>query len=373
MDESERRRDRNAEAGWRPAASRVPRLRQRNMRIGLGASGAVLVANVAYLAITLDRPNRPALLALQMLAITVGIVAVAAPGGRSGAWLEARLHRHVSTGGALVFWGASQTALILLAMGLDGGLTSPMTLLLFVPLLMGSSTFSQRFVALCAAGNVGGVFVVGALTGTLNAGTSTLLPVVLASTALAASIAGRSVWELASQLDRANLALEELARADSLTGCLNHRSFHQELASALANESGPDAITAVLLIDIDHFKRINDRYGHPAGDEVLVAIAEGITASLRAEDVLGRTGGEEFAVLLPGSGVDTALAIGERVRTSIAALAGVPEPITASIGVAISWGVATTPVALVNAADRAMYDAKHAGRDQMVVAGSAAR
>jgi diguanylate cyclase (GGDEF)-like protein len=347
---------------------RVPRLRRRNMRIGLAASGALLVANVGYLVATLDRPNRVPLLALQALAIAVGILVVATPRNGIGTWLR----RRISTLGAMLLWAASQTAIILAAMVLDGGLSSPMTLLLFVPLLIGALTFTPGTVAIHVSGNVVGVVGVGVVTGTLDIGTAALLPVVLASTAAVATTAGRSLWVLTSQLDRANAELAELARTDPLTGCLNHRSFHEALGAALEDRRGAGdrgAEVAVLLLDVDHFKRINDRYGHPTGDEVLVAIAEAVGNAIRDGDLLGRTGGEEFAVLLPATDRGAATEVGERIRTAFASLVDLPEPMTVSVGVAVGRGAEVSPVALLRAADRAMYDAKDAGRDRVLVAG----
>lgn len=335
------------------------------MRIGLAASATVMVPNVAYYLATLDRPNRPALFVLQTLAVAVGVLVVVTSRGRAGTWLRAR----VSAGCVLLFWTASQTLFILVAMALDGGLVSPLSALLLMPLLIGSLTFTPRVVVICAVGNALGIVAVGAVTATLDVGHGAILPTVLAATALVATTAGRSLWELTSELDRANADLLELARADSLTGCLNHRSFHEELTAALTREERRGGSVAVLLIDVDHFKRINDRYGHPMGDEVLIAMANAMSASIRAGDVLGRTGGEEFAVLLPDTDLAAAVEVGERLRDRSARLVDVPERMTVSVGVAVSWGAGTAPAALVHEADRAMYDAKRAGRDRLAVAG----
>jgi diguanylate cyclase (GGDEF)-like protein len=136
----------------------------------------------------------------------------------------------------------------------------------------------------------------------------------------------------------------------------------------------PIARFSVLLLDLDHFKRINDSYGHPAGDTVLKAVAERASRCLRPDDVLGRFGGEEFIVLLPGTELVDAAVVGERIRRAIEV-----EPVrhgalniavTASIGAAQVCDDALTANEVVRDADRALYDAKTAGRNRLVVASS---
>jgi diguanylate cyclase (GGDEF)-like protein len=130
---------------------------------------------------------------------------------------------------------------------------------------------------------------------------------------------------------------------------------------------------SVIMIDLDHFKKINDTHGHPVGDEVLVKVASRLRSCMRAQEALGRYGGEEFLIVLPGSSGATAAAIAERMRKAIAVEAEAVEGKT--INMSISAGVASTDVfpkavveELINRADAAMYAAKKAGRNRVVCA-----
>ncbi len=121
---------------------------------------------------------------------------------------------------------------------------------------------------------------------------------------------------------------------------------------------------SAIFIDLDHFKRINDVYGHAAGDAVLRGVAETLNVCLRECDLLGRFGGEEFVVLLPETGIDDAMRVADRMRKDVACLqlGQIPEAITVSAGVA-EWTSDETGEALLQRADRALYRAKDAGRN----------
>jgi diguanylate cyclase (GGDEF)-like protein len=127
------------------------------------------------------------------------------------------------------------------------------------------------------------------------------------------------------------------------------------------------------MLDLDHFKQINDRYGHGKGDEVLAAVGAAITANLRVSDFAGRFGGEEFLILLPETTTASALPSAERIRTAIAAitLPGLDRDITASLGIADLLEHAGSSDGLVHEADRALYAAKAQGRNRTVVAAPA--
>jgi len=150
--------------------------------------------------------------------------------------------------------------------------------------------------------------------------------------------------------------LRELCERDPLTGVLNRRAWDQLLAGALRKRTQP---LFVALIDLDHFKDYNDRYGHPAGDALLRRAAAAWRSTVRANDVLARYGGEEFAVLLAGCEDEIALEIAERLRQSTI------DEQTISIGLA-RWDGAQTAARLVERADRALYKAKHLGRNRVV-------
>jgi diguanylate cyclase (GGDEF)-like protein len=122
---------------------------------------------------------------------------------------------------------------------------------------------------------------------------------------------------------------------------------------------------SIAVLDLDHFKRVNDRHGHKTGDQVLVAAAHALGTNLRAEDQLGRLGGEEFLVLLPDTDVEAAAHVAEKLRAAVAC-APTTVPVTVSIGLATWDGEATDD--LLHRADEALYAAKDAGRDRVMAA-----
>jgi two-component system cell cycle response regulator len=175
---------------------------------------------------------------------------------------------------------------------------------------------------------------------------------------------------LQDELRARNEELERLATTDLLTGLHNRRSMQEHLeieTSRVARHGGP---LTVLLLDIDHFKQINDVHGHAAGDDVLRELPDRLLGCLRREDVCGRWGGEELLVLLPDSDAHDGAEVAERLRSVIAATPFPPLglTITASIGLA-GWD-GDTPDRLLQRADAALYEAKAAGRDTVRRAGA---
>jgi len=164
-------------------------------------------------------------------------------------------------------------------------------------------------------------------------------------------------------------AVASEARTDQLTQLPNRRHF-DEYCTLLASRRRASDKVAILAVDVDHFKRINDTYGHPVGDQVLRAIGNAIQVSVRDEDVPARYGGEEFVVLLRNPAPGVAIEIGERIRQSVRELdlshSGVSERITVSVGVATGHAAGEPIDAIVERADRALYSAKRAGRDRVV-------
>jgi diguanylate cyclase (GGDEF)-like protein len=165
-----------------------------------------------------------------------------------------------------------------------------------------------------------------------------------------------------------NLALSQTrALTDQLTGLPNRRSIDDTLKrmAAFAGRSGTPL--AAVLFDLDHFKKVNDQYGHEKGDEVLAAVGVAVAATVRASDFVGRFGGEEFILLLPDTDRARALVIAEKVRTTVAGVevVGVSRPITVSVGVAAIPDDAPEPTLLLRAADRALYLAKAQGRNRV--------
>ncbi len=168
-----------------------------------------------------------------------------------------------------------------------------------------------------------------------------------------------------------NLAVAEIrAATDGLTGLPNKRAVTDAVKRTVAQASTTQAPLALLLIDLDHFKQINDKRGHAVGDQVLANVGAVLRAVLRAQDFAGRNGGEEFAILLPDTEIADALAIAERIRTAIAeiSLPGTDVSVTASIGVAGFPDHASTQERLERLADAALYLAKRQGRNRVELA-----
>lgn len=173
---------------------------------------------------------------------------------------------------------------------------------------------------------------------------------------------------LASQ--KMGAELRQLASTDSLTGIMNRRAFRRAADGLFRSDV---AWGYLLMIDLDHFKQINDRYGHAVGDTVLTSFAETLRRAVRAGDFMGRTGGEEFCVLLPAIDGQAALAIAERIRAGTQALALTVEGDAAPLRVTVSIGVASidpgcTLDQTMAQADKALYAAKRAGRNRVVQA-----
>ncbi|MGV7211302.1 diguanylate cyclase [Oxalobacteraceae bacterium A2-2] len=174
--------------------------------------------------------------------------------------------------------------------------------------------------------------------------------------------------------DRLRGELARLEVVDGLTGVPNRRGFYQALGPWLALARRPGQATALLVLNLDHFKRVNDGYGHPVGDLVLKTMVEICQRQLRDSDLMGRLGGAEFAILLPRTSAGDALLVAERIRGAVAATPVKAE--RALINMTASLGVTTiraddTPVLLFQRADDALRQAKQDGRNRVAQAGSA--
>jgi diguanylate cyclase (GGDEF)-like protein len=173
---------------------------------------------------------------------------------------------------------------------------------------------------------------------------------------------------LTAQLSEALAAASQQAATDGLTGLPNRRSLDQLLNAQLAMAQREGRPFSVLMLDLDHFKAVNDTHGHAVGDAVLRGFAQRIQAQLRRSDVCARYGGEEFCVVLPGTADALALDAGERLRRAVAGAPLAPKvPVTVSVGVA-TWRAGDDAAALLARADEALYTAKRTGRDRVVAA-----
>jgi two-component system cell cycle response regulator len=167
-------------------------------------------------------------------------------------------------------------------------------------------------------------------------------------------------------------ALRLLATRDQLTGLLNRREFERILAEERTRAGQSGKSFALVLVDIDHFKRVNDQHGHPAGDEVLRQVARRLEAGIRSGDHVARIGGEEFAIVMAEADDTVALEVAERLRQTLAATPvqagpGLQLPLTLSVGVGVFPQHTDKSRDIVAAADQALYRAKSAGRNRVVL------
>jgi len=170
-----------------------------------------------------------------------------------------------------------------------------------------------------------------------------------------------------------NVELYRRATTDRLTGIFNRHAFEELARREVARGKRSGRAPGMLMVDVDHFKRINDSLGHLVGDEVLASVAKALAASLRQQDLIGRWGGEEFCVLLPETNASEVGAVAERLRTNVAELVGMKHadgviPVTVSIGAVSPGQVINDFGALLQAADDALYRAKAEGRNRTVAA-----
>ena len=182
---------------------------------------------------------------------------------------------------------------------------------------------------------------------------------------------GERVLALQERLLSIQEALRHEATRDALTGLWNRRMILEQLNREVHRASRDGEALAVTVADLDHFKAVNDRYGHVVGDAVLRAASDRMRSVLRSYDFIGRYGGEEFLIILPTCEAGLALSIAERARRAMSgaslAVDGKDIPLTVSLGVACSAKATSDPSALIHAADQALYRAKAAGRNRVEI------
>jgi len=174
-----------------------------------------------------------------------------------------------------------------------------------------------------------------------------------------------------AMIELKNQELHRMATRDALSGCLNRRAFHEQLAPLFARAHKQASPLSCLMIDIDHFKVVNDSHGHATGDRVIQEVAKQIAAAARSDDLVCRYGGEEFVVVAPNLGVDETRALAEQIRMRVeretgAALHDVPQlKVTVSVGVHTRGAGAATVAELIDRADQALYRSKRTGRNRV--------
>lgn len=331
-----------------------------HVRLGLWMSAVVISMIAVYLVATPGRTHQALAWGI-VVAAAVTTVAVAALPWR-------RLVQGPLALRTMVVWSLLLVPMIVLLSAVDGGSSSPIGLLLMLPLVFASMAYPFRATLLVGAAMVVGQLAIAVVSGPVTPQDVVLRAAVLVLVAMMGALTSRNHWRTVNRVEELAGQLQRLAHVDGLTGCLNHRGFHERLDAEVARSRRTAHPLALLQVDLDHFKLVNDGFGHPVGDEVLMAVGGVLRQVARRADAVGRVGGEEFAVLLPGSDLAEATAVAERLRDAVGTMA-LPVPVTLSVGVSALPEAAATDEELVTTADRALYAAKRAGRDRVVVAG----
>jgi diguanylate cyclase (GGDEF)-like protein len=268
-------------------------------------------------------------------------------------------------------WATGGMLMALIGIWVDGGLRSPLIWLLPLSVMITALVHHPPLVIWSGVIAVAGILTLELMgAGHEQPGSMLIHLLLLGAVVYVGVIGSQARWNLIEAQVENAARLAELAERDGLTGLLNHRAFHERLAQELAGAVRNHSALALLVIDLDRFKRINDTHGHLVGDAVLQAVTETIQGAARAGDVAARVGGEEFCLLLPATDLTGAQALGERIRSAVGDIER-PSRITVSIGISVYPSDAMTAANLFDGADRAMYRAKGGGRNRVCVADAA--
>jgi diguanylate cyclase (GGDEF)-like protein/putative nucleotidyltransferase with HDIG domain len=297
-------------------------------------------AGFAYVAVTWETAHRSTLLDLFAIAAIPGLLMVLLP-------LQ-RIVRSRFNGVFFVAWSLVQITLVGAIVATDGGATSPLAVLFFLPLV-----FAALFYPLGSFVPVGAIDVfafvgVGSAYGTVDPAYLGFIAACLASTAVMCA------WQ-AQNHDEQRERLTEVSRTDPLTGCLNRRGFGERVKAELDEAFRRGRQVAIVMLDLDNFKGVNDAEGHAAGDELLTWVVEQIRHAVRPADAIGRLGGDEFAILAPGASYENAEEIAQRARERLCDRIGVTS------GIACFPTDAMERDELYQRADTRLYQAKHGG------------
>lgn len=317
-------------------------LRTRMIAAGLWLSVLLLGSVGAWVASTWDRPHRGGLLVMAGGAALATVVIALLPRER----IVAGRHREVFFLG----WSLSLIVFIAIAAGLDDGVRSPIVLMLFLTLVYAALSYPRWAVSVVAGVSLLAVLVLSRVAHHPGGGPTD--PVYFVGLMLTLAVTGTMCIFQARIQEQPRAELARVSRADSLTGALNRLGFVERVEVELREVARAGSPLALGLLDFDEFKAVNDRFGHPAGDELLGWAAGAMRAALRPGDALARIGGDEFAVVLPRTSLVQADEIADRLRLAL------------SLRVSTSAGAASTETDGASAeqlhleADRRLYAAK---------------
>jgi diguanylate cyclase (GGDEF)-like protein/putative nucleotidyltransferase with HDIG domain len=327
---------------------------------GVWLTFGVCATALAYAAVTWEHPHRGLVAALFCAGFAGGVVIALLP-------VERILRNPTLTDVFFISWSGFDIGLIAVSVAADGGARSPFSLLFLLPMVFAAVFYPLRTFIPVAAADVLGFLVVADLYGDPDVAYVAFVAACLAFAAVLCA------WQ-AQNHDRARDRLMRMSRTDHLTDSLNRRGFEERVRAELAEASRSDRSLALVLLDLDNFKAVNDIHGHEAGDELLCWVVDGVKSAVRAMDTVGRLGGDEFAILAPDVDRAAAEQLGERIR-------GVLAPrIAVTVGIGCYPVDGTDPDELQRRADRHLYDQKHglptrfaAGRRELSWAATLAR
>ena len=330
------------------------------VKTGVWLTFAVCAAGIAYTGATWSQTNRDLIAALFGLGFLGGALVSVLP-------LERILRRSSARHAFFSTWSLFDIAVIAVAVAADGGAHSPFTLLFFLPMVFAAVFYPLHIFVPVGLADVFAFLLVANLYGEPDVAHVAFVAACLSSAAVLCA------WQ-AQNHDRARDRLVQVSRTDPLTGSLNRRGFEERVQAELGDSLRTGNALALVLLDLDNFKAVNDLHGHPAGDELLCWVVDRITITVRPRDPVGRLGGDEFAVLAPGLTRGGAEALGERIRSVLA------ERVAVTTGVACFPVDGADPDELQKRADSHLYQQKHglttsfaAGRRELSWASTLAR
>lgn len=330
---------------------------RRHLHMGIGSFvlGGLLL--LVYIAVTPHSPHRGILMIVDIGTIvgSLGIIGPVGTRSLTASWRDAFFFG----------WSVATVAVIAVALGLDGGAGSPLAGLLVLPVLFGGLLYRLPAVmglAGMALGCFGVIFLAGPPVGGARALATTVM-IGVAGGISATGAMNRYIWEQERQ--SLTKRLHGLATHDGLTGCLNYQAFQDALVVESNRADRYERPLSVVIADLDGFKAINDTNGHGVGDRTLASVAAAMLSGVRLTDLVGRIGGDEFAILLPETSIEEARRLVERIRAQMRRTES-PTPATLSFGLSIWQGRGDSPGELLRRADSALYDAKRLGRNGVV-------
>ncbi|MCU1600975.1 MAG: hypothetical protein JWO22_1684 [Frankiales bacterium] len=321
-----------------------------HVRLGVASTTVCSLVGLAYSALTWSQPHRLAITLIGLLAVLTSPLMISPP-------VTQRLtgpHRERY----LYAWSASLLVAVTGSVLLDGGGSSPLALLFTASLVFTASGFGRTGAMVMGAATAG-LYVLTCLYGSPGAWTGVLTVSALFIIAATCSLtAGRLRASLEAQ-EQLTEQLRWQACHDGLTGCLNHTAFVAQVEESVARAHRTRTPLGMLMLDLDDFKKANDTFGHVVADELLASLGTALREVVRDEDLVGRVGGDEFAVVVPGADDTETSLLAERLRARVL-------EVGAAMGVGVSIGSAGLLSGddgreLRQRADRSLYEAKRAG------------